>query len=434
MCGEPIVGLCPGQGAYRPGVLSQAWAGGDEVVREVFAAVDEAHRARTGRTVSAVVFADPAPSLEDLVAHHADELQLTIYATAVVAHRALAARGATPDLLLGHSLGEISALVAAGVFSVADGAAIVCDRNEVLRAHAPEGGMLALRCGRDRAELLVTLLAAPGLVLAVDNAEEQSVLSGPAEDLAAAAEVARALGIAAGPLGSPYGFHHPALVPAGRELTRRVAGYRRHPFAVPVHSPILGRRYRDGDDLAALLGLQLSQPVGFRETLARLSADGARVFVELGAGEVLTKLVRGALPLASVVPTFAVPGPMSDLDAVAAHLAGVPVPRAEAPRPVVPAAPEPTAAPTAAPAPAPDRTAALARLRELYADTLEYPVEVLTEDASLEADLGVDSLRQTELMTRIRTLFDLPAPPPGFRGTELDTLGKIADYITAARP
>lgn len=428
MYGEPIVGLCPGQGAYRPGVLSQAWAGGDEVVREVFAAVDEAHRARTGRTVGAVVFADPAPSLEDLVAHHADELQLTIYATAVVAHRALAVRGATPDLLVGHSLGEISALVAAGVFSVADGAAIVCDRNEVLRAHAPEGGMLALRCGRDRAELLVALLAAPDLVLAVDNAEEQIVLSGPAKDLAAAAEVARALGIGAGPLGSPYGFHHPALVPAGRELTRRVAGYRRHPFAVPVHSPVLGRRYRDGDDLAALLGLQLSQPVGFRETLARLSADGARVFVELGAGEVLTKLVRGALPLASVVPTFAAPGPLSDLDAVAAHLAGVPVPRAEAPRPVMPAAPEPT------PASAPDRTVALARLRELYADTLEYPVEVLTEDASLEADLGVDSLRQTELMTQIRTLFDLPAPPSGFRGTELDTLGKIADYITAARP
>ncbi|ANN15975.1 hypothetical protein SD37_10195 [Amycolatopsis orientalis] len=411
--GQNEVGLFPGQGAYRPGTLAESWERGEETVREVFDTIDEVYRFRTGRTVSSVVFAPEAPSLAEMLERHPDELQLAIYGVSVTAHRLRATQGTSPDLLVGHSFGEIAALVASGAYSVADGASIVCDRGDVLRSFAAEGAMLALRCGKARSELLLSLLGRPGLALAVDNAAEQTVLSGPSAELATARAVAEAIGIGVSEVSSPYGFHNDALVPAGRALAGKIAEYKTAPFTTPVHSPILGRRYRDDDDLATLLGLHLSHPVLFRETLLGLYHEGRRYFVELGAGDTLTKLVRAAFPLASAVTTLV------NIEQPA------PVPRPRLPIPVTAQAGMPV------PKPRQGRHEVLSRLQELYAEALEYPVEVLTEDAALEADLGVDSMRQTELLTKARMLFDLPAPAPGFRSTDLDTLAKVTDYVTS---
>ncbi|WP_158509144.1 acyltransferase domain-containing protein [Amycolatopsis keratiniphila] len=392
----------------------------------MFETIDEVYRARTGRTVSSVVFAAEAPSLEEMLTRHPDELQLAIYGASVTAYRILAARGTILDLVVGHSFGEIAALVIGGAFSVADGASLVCDRNEVLRAHAPEGGLLALRCGRARSELLLSLAELPGLAFAVDNADEQSVLSGPAAQLATARTVAETLGIGTGAVSSPYGFHNHALVPAGRKLATKAAEYKAGGFAVPVYSPILGRRYHDGDDLATLLGLHLSQPVQFRETLSGLYAEGRRSFIELGAGETLTKLVRAAMPLASAVSALTQTGQTTPARSTRQEVA--------VPAPAAPPAQETVPAPALVAAGSiPARGKVFSQLRELYAEALEYPVEVLTEDAALEADLGVDSMRQTELLTKARQIFDLPAPAPGFRSTDLDTLAKVTDYVIGSR-
>ena len=73
-------------------------------------------------------------------------------------------------------------------------------------------------------------------------------------------------------------------------------------------------------------------------------------------------------------------------------------------------------------------------LRELYAKELDYPVEVLEESASLEGMLGVDSMRQTELLAKTRSLFNLGVPPAGFRTVDYTDLGKIADYVVALLP
>ncbi|MGW4356838.1 acyl carrier protein, partial [Nocardia sp. NPDC004582] len=109
----------------------------------------------------------------------------------------------------------------------------------------------------------------------------------------------------------------------------------------------------------------------------------------------------------------------------------VPAPAAVAA--VTHAAPHVPAPPAAAPAQgALDRTQVLTTLREMYAEALEYPIEVLEEDALLEADLGVDSIRQTDLMGRARLLFGLPEPDSSIRTVDFDTLGKIADYVLAA--
>jgi len=84
------------------------------------------------------------------------------------------------------------------------------------------------------------------------------------------------------------------------------------------------------------------------------------------------------------------------------------------------------------PAAAPSREDTLDRLRALYARVLEYPPEVFTEDAQLEAELGVDSLKQTSLLTAVITEFGLPTDGGDLRVWEFPTLGRIADHVLAA--
>jgi [acyl-carrier-protein] S-malonyltransferase len=419
---ELVVGLFPGQGAYQQGGLTAQWAAGDPVVREVFGALDEVSAERAGGLVSSVVFGAVPPTLGEMLEEHQDVLQLAIFGSSLVAHRA---RSVAPDVLLGHSLGEISALVAAGAFSVADGASVICDRNEALRSHAPaDARMLVLACGRVRCEQLLALVGAADLVLAVDNGPEQTVISGPGAQVAIAEAVAKALGVGTALVGSAYGFHNPALREVGREFTRKISGYRQGRLAARVYSPILCRYYRDGDDLASLLGLHLTEPVEFRTALETFYSTGVRFFAELGAGGALTGLVRKAFPAAVGLRTQQDQEVRSP--ATHPHAAEAVAPHDHEAEPAV----VPTQA--AVRKPPVDRASALARLQELYAEALEYPVEVLTEDAVLEADLGVDSIRQTELMIRSRKLFELGEPDSSVRTADFDTLGKIVDYVLGA--
>ncbi|AXG81622.1 ACP S-malonyltransferase [Streptomyces paludis] len=291
------VALFPGQGAYRPGALAAFWERGSPAVRDTFATVDAVARERLGREVSPTLFRPSPPSPAALLDRAPDLHQLAVLAVSVATYRLLAERGARPAVHLGHSLGEIAALTCAGAYGLADATALLCERISVVRAHASGAGtMLALRCGRVRAERLVELIGHPSLVVAVDNAAEQTVLSGPPEAIGTAGAIARQLGITATPLRFPHPFHNPLLAGARRELASRIGVFSTRPVNVPVYSAILGRFYRDGDDLAGLLALHLVAPVEYRTSVAALYAAGARTFVEVGAGRVLTGLAAEAHP------------------------------------------------------------------------------------------------------------------------------------------
>ncbi|GAA2259177.1 hypothetical protein GCM10010368_27470 [Streptomyces roseiscleroticus] len=467
---DPTVALFPGQGAYRPGVLAELWERGADTVRDTFEVVDEVAKERLGRDVSSTLFRPSPPSPATLLSQAPDILQLAVFTTSVAVHGLLTERGARPSVHLGHSLGEIAALTCAGAYDLADAAAVLCERITVVRAHdRGTGSLLALRCARERAERLVELIGHPSLVVAVDNAVEQTVVSGPAEAIATAGAIAGELGITATPLRSPHPFHNPMLAGARRELASRIAAFRRHPLAVPVYSPILGRFYRDGDDLAELLALHLVTPVEFRTSVAALHAAGARTFVEVGAGQVLTKLVAEAHPgvhtaaplagrdeeagLAAAAEALRPP-----LRAVAAPAAAAAAPAVAPVAPAVVAAPvvtepvaaepvrvaspprqsaAPTPAPVSAPAPASapvDRDALARQVRALYAEAMEYPEEIFTDDVLLEADLGVDSVKQTELLSRLGDRFGLGRPPAGLRVGDYDTFGKVVDFVAAGVP
>ncbi|WP_371624221.1 acyltransferase domain-containing protein [Streptomyces sp. NBC_01116] len=437
---DTTVALFPGQGAYRAGALKGYWESGDRTVRTTFEEVDAVAKEMIGRAVSPTVFQPSPPSPAALLESAPDVLQLAVFTTAVATHRLLAERGAAPAVHLGHSLGELAALTCAGAWDLTDAAEILCERISVLREHDDSGGvMLALGCDAERAGRIVGLIGDPGLVLAVDNGS-QSVLSGRAGPIATAEALAGQLGITRTRLRSPHPFHHPLLEKARGVLAERLAAFPSRPLDVPVYSPILGRFYRNGDDLARLLALHLVTPVEFGPAVSALHAAGARVFVETGAGRVLGALVEQARPGAYVVAPLAGRDEEAGLAAAAAALRS-PLARGTAPAstvaspvapaaPVVPVVPAAPVAPVAV-TPAPDRDELSGRVRALYAEAMEYPEEVFTDDVQLEADLGVDSVKQTELLSRLGDRFGLGLPPTGLRVADYDTFGKVVDFVAA---
>ncbi|MEU8284055.1 acyltransferase domain-containing protein [Micromonospora sp. NPDC048905] len=453
---EIAVGVFPGQGAYFPGCLD--FIGADRELEKLVEQVDRVSAAMLGHHPIAGLRAGEPPSTQQLFADSPDTMQLAIFTTTVATHDALRRRGGAFGALIGHSMGEIAALVAGGALSVEQGASVLCHRIAVLREHATaEGGLVAVGCGRDRMDAVLALLDHAGPVIASDNGPEQVVVSGSADALRRVKAIAAAIGVPATPLLSAYPFHHTMLTTARQALAERLTGLRAAPMHTPVFSPILGRFYRADDDLAAMLSAHLVLPVDFAGTVGRLHRAGARVWVELGAGRALTNVVRSLHPDVTVLtPVTETATTIAEAAAFLVPSSTVAVPPAATVRatpvpptatPTAPPAP-PTATPTAPPAPpAPTPAAATpevreaagrsalprseiaAQLRAMYAQALEYPEEVFEDAAQLEADLGVDSVKQTELLNRIGQTFALGMRPEGMRIGEYRTFGNVVDLV-----
>lgn len=196
----------------------------------------------------------------------------------------------------GHSLGEISALVAAGAIDERDGVALVAERGRLMD-DAPAGGMLALLGGD--AEAARTLAERHGLTVANDNAPGQVVLAGPVDALGPAEADARAVG-ARGARRLPVAgaFHSPLMADAAAPFATALDAITVHPPSVPVLSCATAAPFADvrGGLVAAL-----TSPVRFREVLLALDALGVRRLVEVGPGRVLTGLAKRTLHAVEVV-------------------------------------------------------------------------------------------------------------------------------------
>jgi [acyl-carrier-protein] S-malonyltransferase len=200
----------------------------------------------------------------------------------------------------GHSLGEYSALVAAGALAFDDAVALVAERGAAMdeAARLQAGGMLALLGGEDHA--VRGLATRFGLTIANDNAPGQLVLSGADDAIAGAERVARdETGARARRLDVAGAFHSPLMAPAAERLA---AALDRTPFAPPRLPVYANATAAPFTDPRRELAEHLLQPVRWRETLLALRAAGMERFVELGPGAVLTGLVKRTLGLRGEVP------------------------------------------------------------------------------------------------------------------------------------
>jgi len=427
----------PGQGAFDGPALRHARD--DTAIREVLEQIDEVTVDLFGSRLSEhVLAAQPAPragadTYEPWVS------QLAIYASSVGAYHALRANDVRPGLLLGHSLGEISALVCAGAFGVAEGARLVARRTELATEFATPGGrMAAVSCDERRGRLMADLVGDPDLAVAIANGADQSVVSGPSLAVETLRRLASALDIDTVMLDAPFAFHSPMMAPVVRPFATFAKQFDQQALRYPVHSPILGRCYEPADVLADALAEHLVQPVRFAEAVEWLVADGHRLFVEVGGkatlGRLITRIaraedVRVLTTLAMTPPMLALGGTIRELTGTAAEMPSIATPPPAAPE--RPAA-DPGTTPVAPAAPQPewsrDRVWDFAVAQ--YAGALEYPADVFANGALLEAELGVDSVRQIELLRRLAERLGLPARPDDFRVAELDTLDKVVDAVT----
>jgi [acyl-carrier-protein] S-malonyltransferase len=194
------------------------------------------------------------------------------------------------EALAGHSLGEITALVAAGAIDERDGVALVATRGRLMD-EAPAGGMLALLGGD--IEAAHALAERHGLVVANDNSPGQVVLAGPVDALEPAAADATSVG-ARGARRLPVAgaFHSPLMAVAAEPFARALEGIEVRAPSVPVMSCVTAEPF---EDVRAGLVAALTGPVRWREVVLALHARGARRFVEVGPGKVLTGLVKRTL-------------------------------------------------------------------------------------------------------------------------------------------
>ncbi|WP_280267312.1 acyltransferase domain-containing protein [Nocardia wallacei] len=413
--------LFPGQGSYLPGLLSDLLPD----FPDARATLDDIDRtcAESGHPAVSRLLTDPqAPTLDDLVVQRSAELDLALVAGALTVARILREATSGPDVVVGHSVGEISALAIAGALTVTDAVRVVAARTAALRGPtAPAGGMTAVSVGERRAEHLVGLIDSPSLVLATDNGPDQCVVSGTEADLAAVRRVAEAAEVRSVRLRAAAPFHNPMLRDAATALARTCAEIPMSAPALPVYSPILGRYVRTTEDVRAVVDRHLLQPVRFYDALLRLHHDGVRRYVESGGREILAGLVRTGLPagVQTVAPLrqrctsaefraqlgATAPEPDPARVAPAAHV--------RAARPESPAAPENL----------------IGRLRTVYAEVLGYPAELLDDDVDLEADLGIDSIKQIEAFRTARQRLGIAEPPPDLRITSYTTLVELAEVL-----
>ncbi|MEU9853716.1 acyltransferase domain-containing protein [Streptomyces sp. NPDC047974] len=447
--------MFPGQGAYLPGALGPL-AEDEPLIHETLRELDAA-AARLGRSApSRLLLDERAPSLADLAATRPADLHLALFAAETALFRLLTERhDLRPRVLIGHSFGELVALTAAGAYGLEEGMALVAARDEAFAACPPvDGGMVALAVSVTRAEGLLTGLGEWEVTVAADNSPRQCVVSGPSAALERVREAAGKLGIDATPLRVPYAFHHRTLAAVAADFARRAGALRTAPLRHAVHSAILGRRLDGPDEVADLVAAHLVRPTRFTDAVRLLYADGVDVFVECGPRGVLSDLVAATVPDVRVIAPLrrraggravadALAGaPASDTSRGASYVSSHVTSYATS-QVASPAAPPGTprgsvpAEPLAGPAEEEggrdalaDRAAVVETLRALYAEALGYPPDVLTGDADLEADLGVDSIKQTELFAQAAGRYGRTLPADGSRLTSYTTLDALAGLLS----
>lgn len=281
----------PGQGSQTVGMGKDLAAAFPEA-RAVFDEVDAA----LGEKLSAVIFEGP----EDRLTLTANA-QPALMAVSMALIRVLEARGLdlakTASYVAGHSLGEYSALCAAGMFSISDTARLLRIRGNAMQAAVPAGeGAMAAIIGLENedVEAACAEARAQGAVqIANDNGGGQLVISGlkPAVEAAAAAATAkgakRALML---PVSAP--FHSSLMQPAADAMREALADVAKSAPVVPVIANVRAAPVSDPDEIAGLLVEQVTGQVRWRETVAWFAANGVDTLAEIGAGKVLTGLAR----------------------------------------------------------------------------------------------------------------------------------------------
>lgn len=282
-----LVYVFPGQGSEKKGMGAELF---DEI--EQFTQVEAEIDAQLGYSLRDLCLNDPQEQI-----NQTQFTQPALFVTNALHYYQQAKAGKTADLMAGHSLGEYNALLAAGAFDLVTGVKLVQKRG-ALMAQARDGGMAAI-IGLS-AEQITDVLAQNnlnGIDLANYNSPQQIVISGPVTEIqqakTALSEAGAKMCVI---LPASAAFHSRYMEAAAKEFGDFLAGIEFNPLNIPVVANVTAEPYPDyvnGDEIKALLVRQIHQSVRWTDTILSIKNQYSDVeFVELGPGNVLTKLIK----------------------------------------------------------------------------------------------------------------------------------------------
>jgi [acyl-carrier-protein] S-malonyltransferase len=239
-----------------------------------------------------LALAEVGPDLFERATDGTRWAQPAIYCAALAGAAELDVRA---DVMAGHSLGEITALVAAGALTAEDGLRLVAARGRLMQEAAEEtgdGGMTAVRARADTRDEIAEVAAEANVAIANDNAPDQLVLSGAVSALDSAEELLKERGIRGKRLPVAGAFHSPLMEPAVEPFREAVAAVAIEEPRVPVYSCVTAEPF---DDVRERLVQAITHPVRWLDVMRALEARGVTEFVETGPGHVLSNLVKKSL-------------------------------------------------------------------------------------------------------------------------------------------
>ncbi len=284
--------LFPGQGSQRPGML-----------REIFLAFPQLQQIlQTGRQWVDALFPPTAYDTQTQLTQkkaitHTCIAQPTLGMADSAMAEILTALGVVPDMLGGHSYGELVALAAGGCFNTEALLMLSAARGEAILSAAggaDPGRMAAVRAARD--DIVAALAGVDDVVMANHNSYMQTVISGPSAAVEKALRLLEAANISAMPIDVACAFHSPVIAEAEANFAQALAPLQMAAPNVPVYSNANVKPYsHDTEAIKQQLAAHIVEPVRFVEEIEAMYEAGARVFVEVGPGDVLSKSVSNIL-------------------------------------------------------------------------------------------------------------------------------------------
>jgi [acyl-carrier-protein] S-malonyltransferase len=279
--------LFPGQGSQFAG-MGKPLADRYPAARRIFEQADDA----LGFSLSRLCFEGPEAELK-----LTENTQPAILTVSTAAHAVLVEEGITPDYVAGHSLGEYSALVAAGALEFTDAVRLVRNRGRYMQEAVPpgQGAMAALLKLPDGKLDEILAQAAQGEIVSAANlnSPEQIVIAGHTGAVQRAMELAKAAGAKraiALPVSAP--FHCALMKPAQQRLAHDLDATAFHDLRVPLINNWQAREIRTASDARTGLFEQVPNPVRWTESMRYLAAQGVERYREVGPGTVLAGLLR----------------------------------------------------------------------------------------------------------------------------------------------